>query len=55
MGDVQEACVDNSTGQMFLPVAMRDDDMYGLRSMGETFEEWLWHWARTSTAEHDYV
>lgn len=55
LGDVQEACVDNATGQMFLAAAVREDEMYGLRSMGETLEAWLWEWARTSIEEHDFV
>ena len=55
LGDVQEACVDNSSGQMFEAAAVRDDRVYGLQQKPYTFEEWLWHWARTSIVAHDYV
>jgi hypothetical protein len=55
LGDVQEACVDNSNGQMFEAAAVYDDRVYGLQQKPYTFEEWLWQWARTSIAAHDYV
>jgi hypothetical protein len=46
MGCVQEACLDNRSGHVFLVVAVNDDNKYGLMRKEWTFEEWLWRWVR---------
>lgn len=46
MGDAQEACIDNHTGQLFFVVALHDHKKYGLQQKKWTFEEWLWRWTR---------
>jgi len=43
MGCAQIACV-NKESQMFLNVAVKEDDMYGLVQLGWTFEEWIERW-----------
>ena len=46
LGCVQETCVDNQSGQMFLVVALSNDNRYGLIQEEWTFEEWLWRWVK---------
>ena len=43
MGCAQMACV-NKESQMFLDIAIEQDDMYGLVQLGWTFEEWIERW-----------
>jgi len=43
MGCARIACV-NKDGQMFLDVAVKEDDMYGLVQLRWTFEEWIERW-----------
>jgi len=43
MGCARMACV-NKEGQMFLDIAIEQDDMYGLVQLTWTFEEWIERW-----------
>jgi hypothetical protein len=43
MGCARIACV-NKDSQMFLEVAVKQGDMYGLVQLGWTFEEWIERW-----------
>jgi hypothetical protein len=43
MGCARIACV-NKDSQMFLDVAIEEDDMYGLVQLDWTLEEWIARW-----------
>jgi hypothetical protein len=45
MGCVQEACVDDQE-RMFIAAPIDSNEVYWLRQLPWTLEEWLWRWIR---------